>query len=219
MISAVVFDFDGLIRDTEYPGFAAWAEVFAEYGTELTEEEHATTIGAHFDRWDLLASRVAGPLPPPEEIRAAKQDRHAELLAEALILPGVEAWFDEAEALGLPLAIASSSDSEWIAENLETLGITHRFKFVSCCDKGVPPKPAPDCYLAACHALGVEPTHALAVEDSANGIAAAKAAGLRCVAVPNRLTRLLDLSAADLQLASLADATLRDVIRLVDGSD
>ena len=79
------------------------------------------------------------------------------------------------------------------------------------------PKPAPDCYRVACELLGADPGNALAVEDSANGIAAAKAAGLWCVAVPNALTQRLDLSAADLQLASLADKSLADVIATIDG--
>ena len=88
---------------------------------------------------------------------------------------------------------------------------------MTCCDDDRPPKPAPDVYLAACDALGVAPGRALAIEDSAHGVAAAKAAGLRCVAVPGPLTRSLDFSAADVVLDSLADASLRDVIRSVGG--
>jgi HAD superfamily hydrolase (TIGR01509 family) len=215
MIAAVVFDFDGLILDTEMPGFLAWAETFASFGASLTEDEHAMKIGAHFDRLDLLRSRVPDGLPHDDEVRALKRARHDELLASEVVQPGVEAWLAEATALGLPLALASSSDSEWIEGHLDRLGLRHHFRHVVCCENGMPPKPAPDCYLAACAALEVDPARALAGEDSANGGAAAKAAGLWCLAVPNALTKRLDLSAADLRLESLADATLGEVAALL----
>ena len=212
MIDAVVFDFDGLILDTEMPSYMSWREVFHRFGVELEEVEHAHTIGAHFDRVDLLRQRANVELPSDDELRELKQRRHVELLTETEVLPGVVAWLDEATALGLPVAIASSSPSNWIYGHLDDLGLRKRFEHVICCEAGMPPKPAPDCYVAACDALGVSPVNALAVEDSRNGVAAAKAAGLRCVAVPNALTRHLDLSAADLELTSLADMSLADAI-------
>ncbi|MBA3654587.1 MAG: HAD family phosphatase [Actinobacteria bacterium] len=215
MIDAVVFDFDGLILDTEMPSFLSWVEVFEHFGCELHEDEHALTIGAHFERIDLLKARARVALPSDDDVRAIKQRRHAELLAEMEILPGVVTWLDEADALGLPLAIASSSPSSWVSGLLDRFELTGRFRHVVCCEDGRPPKPAPDCYLAACDALGVAPANALAVEDSANGVAAAKAAGLYCVAVPNRLTLRLDLSAADRQLASLEEQTLAEVIEVI----
>jgi len=211
-IEAVVFDFDGLIVDTEMPSYLSWREVFERFGCELPEVEHAHTIGAQFDRLELLKERATCELPPDDELRDIKQRRHLQLLAEAKPLPGVVAWFDEADALGLPIGIASSSPSDWILGHLDDLGLRDRFGAVVCCGTERPPKPSPDCYLAACDELGVAPTNALAVEDSANGVAAAKTAGLRCVAVPNALTRHLDLSAADVLLASLAEASLADVI-------
>jgi HAD superfamily hydrolase (TIGR01509 family) len=210
-IDAVVFDFDGLILDTEMPSYLSWAEVFAQFGCELSEDDHAHNIGAQFDRMTLLRQRAARPLPPDDEIRAIKQRRHLELLAEIDVLPGVVEWLDDAHALGMPVAIASSSPSDWVLEHLDRVGLLSRFRAVVCCDNGMPPKPSPDCYAAACNALGVAPARALAVEDSANGIAAARAAGLACVVVPNALTQRLDLSAADVRLTSLADASLRDV--------
>ena len=212
-VDAVVFDFDGLILDTEMPSFLSWVEVFEHFGCELSEDEHALTIGAHFERIDLLRERAPLPLPADEEVRALKQRRHEELLAELEILPGVAAWLDEAEAMDLPIAIASSSPSSWVLDLLDRYELRPRFRTVVCCEAGMPPKPAPDCYIAACDALGVEPARALAIEDSANGVGAAKAAGLWCIAVPNRLTRRLDLSAADIQLRSLDDTTLAGVIQ------
>jgi beta-phosphoglucomutase-like phosphatase (HAD superfamily) len=96
---------------------------------------------------------------------------------------------------------------------LDRLGIRHRFEYLACSGNGVAGKPAPDTYLAACAALGVEPSAAIALEDSPHGIAAAKAAGLWCVAVPHAITEMLDLSQADLVMRSLADTSLRDVLR------
>ncbi len=211
-IDALVFDFDGLIADTETPSYQSWRETFEHFGCTITEEEHVLTIGAQFDRLQWLKERAPGPLPSDDAVREHKLKRHLELLADLEVIAGVEAWLDAADALGLPMAIASSSPPSWVHDHLETLGLRHRFRALSCCEGDMPPKPAPDCYLAACGALGVEPDRALAIEDSANGVAAAKAAGLWCVAVPNALTRRLDLSAADIEVASLADITLGEVL-------
>nr|MBA2626021.1 HAD-IA family hydrolase [Acidimicrobiia bacterium] len=127
------------------------------------------------------------------------------------VLPGVERWLDDAERLGLALGVASSSEADWVIGHLERLGLLDRFAHLSCFDGRLRSKPAPDLYLAACEALGVAPTDALAVEDSPNGVAAARAGGLRTVAVPRNLTRDLDVSAADLVVDSLADVTVEEV--------
>ena len=216
MIEAVVFDFDGLILDTEMPSYLSWAEVFRSVGLDHTEDDHVTTIGSNFDRMEQLRQRATGTLPPDDELRAIKDKRHRELLSGMEILPGVRDWLDEADRLGLGLAIASSSPSSWVLEHLDAYGLTPRFAHVVCCENGIERKPAPDSYRIACERLGVAPASALAVEDSANGVAAAKAAGLWCVAVPNALTKRLDFSAADVRVASLADISLAEVCDRLD---
>jgi beta-phosphoglucomutase-like phosphatase (HAD superfamily) len=113
-------------------------------------------------------------------------------------------------------AIASSSELEWVVSHLDRLGLRDAFASVACHGPELRAKPDPDTYLAACAALGVEPAAALAVEDSPHGIRAARAAGLRVVAVPNDVTARLDLSAADLRLPSLAACTLGDAIARLD---
>jgi HAD superfamily hydrolase (TIGR01509 family) len=128
------------------------------------------------------------------------------------VLPGVHDWLDDARRLGLPIGVASSSEVDWVAAHLERLGLLDRFACLTCFDGALRGKPAPDLYLAACESLGVAPADALAVEDSGNGITAARAAGMRCVAVPHDLTREHDLSGADLVVASLADLTLEEAI-------
>jgi HAD superfamily hydrolase (TIGR01509 family) len=141
-----------------------------------------------------------------------RRSRRDELLARETVRPGVTEWLDEASAIGLGLAIASSSPRLWVEPHLERLGLRERFAHVVCFGPGIAGKPAPDTYLAACRALGVEPGRALAIEDSPHGVSAAKAAGLRCVAVPHAITEQLDLSHADVRLRSLSETTLGEVL-------
>jgi HAD superfamily hydrolase (TIGR01509 family) len=133
--------------------------------------------------------------------------------------PGVVAWLDEAAELGLEVAIASSSGAEWVEPLLDQLGLRHRFRHIACYGDGLAAKPEPDTYRAACAALGVAPDAAIALEDSPHGVAAAKAAGLWCVAVPHAITEQLDLTNADLVLPSLAEVSLRDVLTIRAESD
>ena len=213
-IEAVVFDFDGLILDTEGPVFIAWQEEFEAHGCPpLTIDEWAAEIGTTggLDLVELVRTRATRPFDE-DAMHERRRVRRDDLLARETTRPGVHAWLDDADALGLALAIASSSSAEWVEEHLGRLGLRERFAYVSCYTDEVAGKPAPDTYLAACAAIGVAPGAALALEDSPHGVAAAKAAGLRCVAVPNAITEGLDLSGADLRLRSLADASLREVI-------
>jgi HAD superfamily hydrolase (TIGR01509 family) len=211
-LKAVVFDFDGLILDTEGPVYHSWREAFEAAGARLTLEEWTETIGRaeHADPAEVLAERTGRPLD--EVTQAARKARRDELLAAEAVLPGVHQWLDDAARRGLAVGVASSSEVEWVVGHLERLGLVDRFDCVSCFDGRLPGKPAPDLYLAACDELGVTPADALAVEDSPPGVAAAKAAGLRCVAVPHGLTRDLDLSAADLVVESLADLSLDEAL-------
>jgi beta-phosphoglucomutase-like phosphatase (HAD superfamily) len=125
----------------------------------------------------------------------------------------VIARLEEARALGIKLAIASSSSRSWVEGHLERLGLAPHFECVRCSDHVTVVKPDPTLYRLALEALGVAPEEAIAFEDSPNGILAAKRAGLFCVAVPNDATRDLALNAADLCVASLADVTLADLAR------
>jgi HAD superfamily hydrolase (TIGR01509 family) len=214
-IEAIVFDFDGLILDTELPIYTSWCAAFEAHGAAPpTIEEWSAEIGTagaiDIEAW--LVARAAGDVDL-DAMHDARRAHQTTLLDVEVVRPGVEAWLDEADAAGLGLAIASSSDAGWVVGHLERLGLRSRFAHVvTAGDGGLPGKPAPDTYLAACVGLGVEARAALAVEDSPNGIKAAKAAGLWCVTVPHVLTETLDLSAADLRLPSLASSTIADVI-------
>ena len=212
---AIVFDFDGLILDTERPEFEAWRHVFEHHGAEpLTVEEWAHCIGTRdaLDPLDILAERLGEPLPDRESAKAVGQPRRDELLALEEALPGVVSWLDEAASLDLAVGVASSSHLEWVRGHLERLELVDRFACLSCFDDVLQPKPAPDLYRAACESLGVSPRAAVAVEDSRNGILAAKAAGMAAVAVPHGLTAHLDFSEADLRLSSLAQMPLSEAL-------
>jgi HAD superfamily hydrolase (TIGR01509 family) len=209
-IDAIVFDFDGLVLDTETSVYAAWSEAFDAHGCgPLTLEEWSAEVGTAgvLDMVAMMQSRATQHVDV-DAMHATRRARRDALLEREQLMPGVEQWLDDARAANLGIAIASSSPHEWVHGHLTRLGVHDRFGHLSCRDEVVPGKPAPDVYLRACDALGVEPRNALAVEDSPNGVTAAKAAGLRCVAVPNRITAALDFSGADLVVTSLADVTL-----------
>lgn len=219
MIRGLVFDFDGLIADTEGPEYRAWADTWAEHGHELTLDEWCVAIGTvgGFDPLAELAVRVGSSSGGDRDLDLGavdrwRRERHRLHMDGLAPLPGVVEHLAAAKAAGLATAVASSAPPWWVEDHLASFGLVDAFAAVSAYDGSCPPKPAPDLYLAACSAIDVSPQEALAYEDSPNGIAAAKAAGLRCVAVPHDLTRHLDLSAADLVVESLATLSLADLL-------
>jgi HAD superfamily hydrolase (TIGR01509 family) len=129
------------------------------------------------------------------------------------VLPGVVPHLEEAKAMDLKVGLASSSTSDWVKGHLARLGILQSFDCLRCRDQVANAKPAPDLYLAVLECLGVSASEAVAIEDSPNGILAAKRAGLRCVAIPNSITARLDLGLADVVLGSLAEVTLDGLLR------
>src|SRR5947209_6121006 len=218
MIRGLIFDFDGLILDTEMPDFAAWQEVFAEHGTELPRAMWSPLIGhavASFDIYDYLEQQ-SGRTIDRDDVRARRRARFHEMIAAQAILPGVEAWIREAKARGLKVGLASASDRAWVTGHLERLGLHVHFDTVKTRDDVPVGKPDPAVYRAALDALGLAAAEAVAFEDSMNGITAAKGAGLFCVAIPNAMTLDLDLSAADLRLESLAHLSLDNLLAEVE---
>lgn len=212
MISAVVFDFDGLIIDTETTLLQSWRELYHEHDLELGLESYTAVVGSadHFDAVAELERRLGRSLDQ-EAIRRRVRARYLELVELEPIRPGVRERVQEARALGLKLGIASSSSREWVQGHLGRRGLDG-WQCLRCRGEAPKAKPHPDLYLAVIECLGVQPAAALAIEDSANGVLAAKRAGLWCLAVPNVTTAGLDLSLADEMASSLADVTLEDVI-------
>jgi HAD superfamily hydrolase (TIGR01509 family) len=220
LIRAVVFDFDGLILDTEEPVYRSWLEVYEAHGEELPFERWVQIVGSttiSFHPQHHLEERLGRPLP--KEVLDRRVGRRTELVLAKQLLPGVVERIDEAKALGLKLGVASSSTSDWVRGHLARLGILEKFDCVSCRDDVANVKPEPDLYVAVLACLGVLPSEGIAIEDSPNGVTAAKRAGMRCVAIPNSITARLDLSHADLLLGSLAEVTLTDLLRKLAGAD
>jgi HAD superfamily hydrolase (TIGR01509 family) len=217
-VRALVFDFDGLIIDTEGPVYQAWREVYEEHGEELSFSFWQSIIGRGSNWFDPLADleKRLGRALDGEAIRIARRVRVEELVAALPILPGVEEWIEAARRRGLKLAVASSSSRSWVVGHLERLGLGARWDAIRCRDDVARAKPDPDLYLAAVKDLGVRPAEAVAVEDSPHGCLAAKRAGLYCVAVPSALTSDLDFSAADLRLGSLAELSLDELLARED---
>lgn len=214
LIRAIVFDFDGLILDTEEPVYRSWLEVYQAHGEDLPFERWVQIVGsttAGFHPQHHLEQRLGRPLP--KEVLDRRIDRRTEMVLAQKVLPGVVRHIEEAKAMGLKLGVASSSTNEWVRGHLARLGILDRFDCMRCRDDVASAKPEPDLYIAVLECLGVLASEAIAIEDSPNGVLAAKRAGLRCVAIPNSITTGLDLGQADVQIASLADVTLAELLR------
>jgi HAD superfamily hydrolase (TIGR01509 family) len=219
VVKALVFDFDGLILDTEGPIYEAWSEIYREHGLDFPPAEWQHVIGqaSHFDPFSELERRLGRELDR-EEVGVRRRVRVRELVEAQPLLPGIIEWRDEAHALGLKLGIASNSTRDWVLGHLNRLGIGDEWDCVRCRDDVERPKPEPDLYLAVASCLGVAPVEAVAVEDSPHGVRAAKAAGFYCIAVPNPMTADLDFSEADLRLESLAELPLPSFLRDLRGT-
>jgi HAD superfamily hydrolase (TIGR01509 family) len=214
---AIVFDFDGLILDTELSEYTTVHEVFAEHGVDLPLAEWQEIVGTADHRHWLVWLEDELGVPFDEavriDLRARRLARHHAFIATQAVLPGVVALLDQADELGIPAAVASSSTEEWVGGHLQRLGLRHRFSGLRCREHVARTKPAPDLYVAALELLGdPAPPRVVAFEDSRNGCTAAKAAGLHCVVAPNDVTRGQDLAHADLVVASLAEVDLRSIL-------
>ena len=199
-----IFDFDGLILDTEMPRFTAWQEEFAKLGFPLTFRDWWKTIGtgpSAYDPAEHLYELTEGRVDP-EALNSSANVRADELVASAHLLPGVEDFIRSAAEAGMPMAVASSSDHDWVIGHLTRFNMLPYFKAVFTAHDVENVKPDPELYLIATNKLALPTSSILAFEDSPNGIKAAKAAGLHCLAVPNRITSEMDLSSADLIVES-----------------
>lgn len=210
-IQALVFDFDGLILDTEVPEFTTVRETFEEHGQQLLLEDWRERIGrADQPHWlDWLEELHGGPLPDRDGVRQRRIQRHHALIALNEIRDGVLDLLAEADGLAIPAAVASSSDTDWVEGHLGRFGLLDRFATIVTRDHVERAKPWPDLFLEACRRVDADPSSAVAFEDSHHGCVAAKAAGLYCVVVPNDITRGHHFDQADLVVDSLADVTIR----------
>lgn len=213
-IKAIIFDFDGLIIDTETPEVVAWKELFQSYGLNFSFEEYSATIGKVYDdtsALDILQSRLDFPIDKEKLFKEFKQ-RKVELIDAQPLRSGVLDLLESSRIAGLLIALASSARRAWVDRYLKMHQIEGYFDCIKTLEDTNLPKPDPALYLLTLKYLEIRADEAIALEDSFNGISAAKAAGINAVAVPNRMTRDFDFSQADLRLEHLTDLTLQELI-------
>lgn len=215
-IEALFFDYDGVLWDSEVAALRAWQETYAEYGQELSLDAYATRLGTvgGIDLMEALEDLVGHRLDD-DTLEARRFERKMELVRQLKPRPGVLAYLAEARAHGLAVAVVSTDDMEWITTGLTILGLLDAWDFIECADGDRRrAKPSPALYLAALDRLRISADEAIAIEDSPNGIHAAKAADLFCLAYTNEVTRQFNLSEADVVVDSLDDLPLDDLLRL-----
>ncbi|MCB0101156.1 MAG: HAD family phosphatase [Anaerolineales bacterium] len=216
MLKALIFDFDGLILDTETPEVLVWQSIYKEHGFELPVEEWEKTVGGYgisnFDPAQNLSLLTQERLDPVS-LRARYRLEADALIHTNPILPGIMDMIASAKANGLKVAIGSSSPHSWVDAHTKRLGIYENFDHIICQDDVAPgrTKPHPDIYLKALETLQVDKSEAVVFEDSPNGVFASKRAGIFVVAVPNPLTAKMNVQ-GDLTIASLAEITLHDLL-------
>jgi HAD superfamily hydrolase (TIGR01509 family) len=219
MLASVIFDFDGIVLDSETPEFESHRRIYERYGVTLTVDEWCGVIGTwsegHDEKWfTRLCERAVKA--PEREAYFEERRRLFEELVPADPMRGVRELLKIVRDADVPIAIASSAPARWVVGAVERLGISPFFAAVVTGDQVTHRKPAPDVYLTAARRLGADPHHSVAIEDSSTGIAAARAAGLKTVAIPHWLTERHDLSAADLVVEHAGLLTLDRLEALID---
>lgn len=216
-LRALLFDFDGLIVDTETPSFGSWGELYREHGQELTLERWSAAVGT-IGGFDAAAhlEELVGPIDR-DTVLARRRARDLELCDVEELRPGVLEYLGEARRRGLATAIVSSASRPWVDRHLARLERAEHFDDIVTADGDLArAKPLPVLYLEALDRLGLASGEAVAFEDSPNGVRAAKAAGIYCVAVPNSVTASLGLDEADLVVSSLAELPFDDLIAALE---
>jgi HAD superfamily hydrolase (TIGR01509 family) len=203
---AVIFDMDGLLLDTETLWHEAEVELFRRHGAQFTWDDKMAVIGTSYDfTARYFADRIGRP---PSDGHALVDEMvalmHERVLRQVDARPGALELVEGVRAMdGVRLGLASNSPRFLVDDALATAGLTGVFETIVTPSDVEHAKPAPDIYLRACRNLGVDPSEALALEDSASGVVAAKAAGLTCIAVPQFAET--DVSAADRVIDSLEE--------------
>jgi HAD superfamily hydrolase (TIGR01509 family) len=215
MSQALIFDFDGLILDTESAIYEVWRNFYAQHGHALSIQTWSQCIGSDFSH----------SYDPKTQLEALTRQRFdwpavdARLTQEALallehypVLPGVKELLLAAKTAAIPCAMASSSPRDWVVPHLERIQLKPFFAHVITKEAVERVKPAPDLFLKAAKELGIDPKQAIVLEDSLNGLRAATAAGMRCVIAAGPTTQHLDFSAAWRRVGSLAEITLASLL-------
>jgi len=208
----VIFDFDGVILDSETPEYEAHRRIYEACGVSLTPEEWCSQIGiwseTYEDRWFERLSEQAASHPFDRSSFRAEKSRLFQEVVPGEPMRGIRELVEPLATAAVPLAVASSSPARWVVPALERLGLRGHFHAIVTGDEVANRKPSPDSYLEAARRVGAEPSRVIAIEDSGPGIAAARAAGMKAVVIPHWLTETHDLSGADLRVSHAGELTL-----------
>ncbi|WP_436529944.1 HAD family hydrolase [Actinoplanes sp. HUAS TT8] len=212
-IEALIFDFDGLLMDTETTLLQSWRWEWQQHGLTLDETGFFADHGGDTSesRYAALAAAV-GPTFDRAASHARRTAHRAEIHTRLGLNSGIAGWLDEAARRDLRLAVASSSATAWVRSNLARTGDLPRFEVLACGDEVPTHKPDPAVYHLALARLDLAPSQAIAFEDSPHGVTAAQAAGLRCVAIPNPFTPESRYAHADALFPSAATTILTEVL-------
>jgi beta-phosphoglucomutase family hydrolase len=206
---ALIFDMDGVLVDSEPLHLRAYQTVLSDYGIKYTEADNQEFLGRKdHDCASALVQRFQLPVSAAQ-ILSRKEEVLAELFKQTKeARPGVKKILAQASELGLRLAVASMATSRAINIVVENLGIQQYFQSLTSGEEIKNGKPAPDIFLLAAKRLSASVVNCLVIEDTINGIRAAKSAGMQCVAIPCAATKYQDHSEADLRLNSLTELDL-----------
>lgn len=214
-IDALIFDFDGTLLDTETLDFTVLSEQYRAHGSELAVARWVMGLGTvgGFDAYGEL-EQLASIVVDREALSNQHRQRYLELCAKQELLAGVRELLAEGQARGLKMAVASSSTRSWVEGWVTRHEIGHYFSCIRTRDDVQRVKPAPDLFLSAAACLGVEPQRCVVFEDSINGIRAASAAGMRCIATPIALLgdSEIEIPPAWLRLRSLAELPAAELL-------
>lgn len=216
MIKAIVFDFDGLILDTEFVLYEVFCDLLKDHSADLSIAEYASFIGTDSEElYAFIESHVKGKMTKQEIIEESHRI-HKEKLMSPIAREGVHDYLQEAKKLGLKIGLASSSNREWVTHFLQELKIIDYFDVIQTSDDVEKVKPDPTLYSNVINKMNITPSEAIAFEDSANGAKAAISAGLKCVIVPNAVSENLVFENYQLRLSNMKEKSLNEVIDFID---
>jgi len=217
-LRAVLFDFDGILVDTEWAIYQAWCRCFEAEGCELPLSLYTRCIGSDFATWSpkTYLQELTGKSFDWTVMDAERQREIVHELSDEGVMDGVHELIDTLRAQDISLGVVSSSSHHWVDGWLDQLDIRSHFMHVVCRGDAPRIKPAPDLWIEAARRFHLDPKHCLAIEDSHNGLVSAQAAGMPVWVVPNRVTSVLDFSSAEERFASLREIAHRFRVRAGD---
>lgn len=203
----IIFDFDGVLVDTEWAIYRSWVHLYAREGQEISIKTYSPCLGAGYSHWDPAAhlEKLTGKTYNWEKETPMRQAMLEAELETMGLMPGAAELMQWCTEHGVPMTVASSSSRRWVAGWLNKFGIYNQFAGVFTRTDGYPAKPDPALFLAARECMNVPAEHCIIIEDSENGTISAQRAQIPCVAIPNRMTQYSDFSRAQLVLNSLQE--------------